>query len=127
MSVDRLLHNIEETTMYLEQPNFIIKDKNDLKYNKLDFLIPRHFDVLTKIYLIIDIPEDFINLPIEDKLNILDITFDFTIGGGSIDNMSLLTSIFLGICEGQNIEQQDNKLIIQLINFNNYMQKKYNM
>ena len=127
-TVDRLLYNIEEATLYLEHSNFIIKDKIknkiDNKYNKLEFVIPRQFDIMNKIYLIIDIPEDFVNLPIEDKLSILDITFDFTIGGSLIDNMSLLTSIFLGICEGQNIEQQDNKLIIPLMNFNNYMQKK---
>ena len=116
-TVDRILNNIEETSITIED-SLILTDKyNSIKQQV--FIITRHFDMIDKICLVIDLPEHFINLPFDLKLKILDINFTLEIGGQQISNLNTFTGLFMDYCNKINpvTITNNNQLIIPMINF----------
>ena len=95
-TVDRILNNIEETSITIEDSLIVTNKYNSIKQQV--FIIKKHFDMIDKICLVIDLPEHFINLPFDLKLKILDINFTLEIGGQQISNLNILTGLLMDYC-----------------------------
>jgi hypothetical protein len=87
-----------------------------------DFLLKRQFDIISNIYIELEI-DDLFNLSIQERYNILSSEIHMTAGGTNILSFNLLTSIFLSICQGKNIKQDNNIIQIEIINFEKLIKK----
>jgi hypothetical protein len=95
--------------------------------NQYKFEILRCFDVITDIYLEIELDNSLYELTTIEKYSILKAKMEFTIGGSIIETSQLLTCIFNQICNGYNIKEDNNIIQIPIYNFNTLIDKTYNI
>ena len=113
---ENTINNMTDTFFYC-YPN---------KENSTIFKILRCADIITKIYLELKFDSLFEDIPLSDKLNLLDGTVTLVIGEVQIISSTILTCIFNAICTGHNIKCNNNIIQIPLFIFNTLIDK-YNI
>lgn len=77
-------------------------------------------DIINTIYLEIELEENmtFYELTNYDKVQLFNILFELTIGGEDIFRTTILTNLFMMLCQDINIKLEGNKFQIPLVDFN---------
>ncbi|AYV80349.1 MAG: hypothetical protein Gaeavirus36_2 [Gaeavirus sp.] len=85
------------------------------------------YDVIGKIYLQLELPNEQTELSLEEKFALLESTYSLEIGGSCIYQSDITTCIFNQLCINEYISEIDNTIQIPIYNFNNCSNKKLNI
>jgi len=114
MDNDELEINNTEITKYHHQ--------EEISINMNKVVIDPHIQYVSKLKLIVEY--DTMELSIEDKYSLLQSTIDMVVGGSSICSLSIDTNIVLCHMIDRNIKESMNKIIIPIVLFDLYKNKR---
>jgi len=95
-------------------------EKSQIDGKRAVFTITKLVDSIKNIFLQIELPNEFEELSISEKMKILNTTCQLEIGGILIDNKDIINCLFLQICNGERIYHQDKIVQIPLFDFSTF-------
>ena len=102
-----------------------ISGLRDDKYHR--FRISSMYDVLSDIYLEIELDTTLDKILIKETYAILNSTIDITFGGHTLDTLKIINCLCNQILYGNNIKEDGNIIQVPLYNFETFVENKYGM